>query len=236
MGCTLAEAALEVWQGNLEAVQKHSPSQRHLKGRLEPWPSLEGLHWSAYLEAFVNSLRSIANCTMTIDRASFEELMSRGFSYEESTYTREPHGIGLIVTLKNSDVIRTTFCPWHTEHFFKYATLNIVRRGLSDGADADIQCFNGMTPLHMVIKNPCSDTLEVIRTLLNAGANIDATDEWGKTPLHYAINSSYSTIVEVLIDAGANIQIEYLGSTPLHYARVCHNSDAERLLLEAGAT
>ena len=45
---------------------------------------------------------------------------------------------------------------------------------------------------------------EVARTLKRETAGIDSTDEYGNTPLHIAFSMGNSSLIKILIDAGAD--------------------------------
>ncbi|MBA3953931.1 ankyrin repeat domain-containing protein [Candidatus Dependentiae bacterium] len=64
------------------------------------------------------------------------------------------------------------------------------------------------TPLHLVVSlepNP-QDTfpLKVARMLITAGANINVPNKIGRTPLHLAVRSADMTMIDLLMEAGAN--------------------------------
>jgi ankyrin repeat protein len=59
----------------------------------------------------------------------------------------------------------------------------------------------------------------------------------GDTPLHWPSHNNFANIVELLLDAGADIEAEennWIGGTPLHWASE-HAPDCVRLLLDRGA-
>lgn len=95
-----------------------------------------------------------------------------------------------------------------------------------------------------------ADDPEALRRLIASGADIEACDEWDCTPLFYAILEGNLDALEVLIQAGANVNAvagepgrTILASPPLNLAMQCaHLMDCEKYtpivkrLEAAGAT
>jgi len=80
--------------------------------------------------------------------------------------------------------------------------------------------------------------LNLVSDLIALGSNIDSHDEEddGKTPLHMTIENGQIEITKMLIDAGAdlNVQDEY-GITPIHWAVLHGDEDVLRMLIELKA-
>lgn len=94
-----------------------------------------------------------------------------------------------------------------TDDAFRFAAyegkLEVVRQAIEAGnnvnaADAERQ----LTPLHMAAFNGHA---EVIQLLLAHGGQLDAKDVEGKTPLLHACTGPFVEAVELLIEAGADI-------------------------------
>lgn len=83
--------------------------------------------------------------------------------------------------------------------------LTAVQALLQKKADSNAKDINGWTPLHYAAKYNCSD--EITRNLIGNGAWIDILDYQGKSPLYIAAQFHHITIVEMLIDAGADVTI-----------------------------
>ena len=79
--------------------------------------------------------------------------------------------------------------------------------------------------------------LNLVSDLIVLGANLDWQDEkWGWTPLHWAARAGKIEIVRMLIDAGANVNVQTNGgSTPLHEAVRYGSVEIVRMLIDAGA-
>ena len=57
-----------------------------------------------------------------------------------------------------------------------------------------------------------------VRQLVSLGADVNATNMFGKSSLHAAASKGHSSIVPLLVQAGALVQSDVLGMTPLHEA------------------
>ena len=95
---------------------------------------------------------------------------------------------------------------------------------LSYGADPNIRCDNGRTPLHIAVQH---NYLNVIIALIESGKiDIDGKDGYGETALREALHRGYINIVLLLLEYGAdpNIQCD-IGCTLLHFYTHCiHNN------------
>lgn len=70
----------------------------------------------------------------------------------------------------------------------------------------------------------------------NRNGDVNATDTRGWTPLQYACDYGQTTIVEILIQYGVDVdKANRDGHTPLHLATRAGHPAIVRLLLEAGA-
>ena len=65
-----------------------------------------------------------------------------------------------------------------------------------------------MSPLHIAAMNPEEITLEPLKYLITKGANVNQKDETGNTPLFTAYGFKNKVSVELLIKAGADINIK----------------------------
>lgn len=95
---------------------------------------------------------------------------------------------------------------------------------LQHGAAPNLRADDNASALHWACR--CGN-LQIVDMLLEAGADVnvrrstDRNDE-GPTPIHMALSNqqceSRNEIVRKLIDAGASLDIEFLGRTVLQYA------------------
>jgi len=80
--------------------------------------------------------------------------------------------------------------------------------------------------------------LNLVNDLIALGANLDWQDEFGWTALIKAVRFGESGIVQMLIGAGADVNVQNdNGQTPLHVAAFIHmgKTDIARMLIDAGA-
>ena len=79
---------------------------------------------------------------------------------------------------------------------------------------------------------------KMIKHLIEFGVDVNARDHYGNTPLHYAARLKNSEIMEMLLNAHAEVDpINKDGLTPLHLmlTKKPHNLQAIELLLSHGA-
>ena len=109
---------------------------------------------------------------------------------------------------------------------------DVVLNLLEQGADVNYEDSDGQTPLSNAVLNGNAD---IASLLLEKGADIDVLYE-GKPLLFCAIEKDDKSLVEVLIENGADIEYEDKNEyTPLFYATCNDKIDMVSLLLEKGA-
>ena len=81
--------------------------------------------------------------------------------------------------------------------------------------------------------------LNLVRDLIALGANVDWQDEdnYNYTPLHLAVREKSVEITRMLIDAGADLDVQdtWGSDTPLHDAAFFGRVEIARMLIDAGA-
>jgi ankyrin repeat protein len=112
------------------------------------------------------------------------------------------------------------------------ADVPLMRELLALGADPFLPNANKTTPLMAAAglgtANPLeeagteSEALDAVKVLLDLGADIDAVDDKGDTAMHGAAYGNFPTIVQLLADRGASVNIwkrpDTEGRTPLFIA------------------
>ena len=73
---------------------------------------------------------------------------------------------------------------------------------LDNGADINIQCWQGNTILMGIIR-PEKEILDVVKWLVSKGADVNIKNDEGKTALAIALEEGGYDIAEFLIDNGA---------------------------------
>ncbi|KAF4046853.1 Ankyrin repeat [Phytophthora infestans] len=101
-------------------------------------------------------------------------------------------------------------------------------------ARVEVTALNGYAPLHLAAKH---GQVDIVSSLLSARAKCDfPVKNTTTTALLLACMAGHSSIVEQLLDAGADPQVEDAdGNTPLHFTSRDGNYRATYLLLTAGA-
>ncbi|XP_071572548.1 uncharacterized protein [Temnothorax nylanderi] len=118
--------------------------------------------------------------------------------------------------------------------------IQVVKRLLKDGADANDKDIDGRTPLHYAVN---SGRASVVNFLLENGADVIQVTNKGNTPLHTATSKGYKEIVEVLLQHVShdklnnfiNVKTATSGATSLHVAAKNGFLDITKSLLERGA-
>lgn len=114
----------------------------------------------------------------------------------------------------------------------------LVNRYLMQGWDVNVYYQDKLTALHAVIRKKNEP---MVNQLLADGADIEAlySDSFfgSITPLMLAISSEANTIVSLLIERSAQIDVasKIQNMTPLHIAIWCRNYKAAEILLQHGA-
>ena len=77
----------------------------------------------------------------------------------------------------------------------------------------------------------------MVELLLKHGADPNATCGIGQdTALHKAVQDGHTRVIEILVDAGADINAQdKWGATPLDRALMCEHSDVAAILRRHGA-
>ena len=121
-----------------------------------------------------------------------------------------------------------------------------ARRGDLDGVRAALAAGEPVDARHPESGNTAlaeaassrAGTPELVRLLLDAGADPNGGDKWGVTPLRSVSNLSDETavaILDLLVEAGADVNLESRHVTPLAWARTKNNDAVANALIRHGA-
>ncbi|KAH8856448.1 Ankyrin repeat and death domain-containing protein 1A [Schistosoma japonicum] len=98
------------------------------------------------------------------------------------------------------------------------------------------KCNSGRTALHHVSKNGHIDALNYLLSIAPLKMKINGLDNFGCTALHLACENNQQHCVRLLLEAGANPEIQSENKqTPLHYAVSQDKLEAVEALLFCGA-
>ncbi|CAM8987042.1 unnamed protein product [Rhodiola kirilowii] len=116
-------------------------------------------------------------------------------------------------------------------HSAAIGNVELLRLFLLKGIDVDAQSDSG-TPLIWAAGH---DQHDAVRVLLEHHANPNAETDDNITPLISAVAAGSLACVELLIEAGANVNVIAGGATPLHIAADSGNLEIINCLVKAGA-
>ena len=111
--------------------------------------------------------------------------------------------------------------------------LEVVKMLVRAGADVSVTDNKGHTCLTIAADNGHTETVRSLLCLPEADVN--QSDINGLTSLNHAVTQKHSDVVQVLIDAGADVEANNIGLTPLHRACKCGALEIVQMLVEAGA-
>lgn len=134
--------------------------------------------------------------------------------------------------------------PHQTELFIAARENNCERmvQLLNEGHDVQASDKNGWTLLHWAA---AADASEAAQVLIQRGALVDGQTVgevdfngrvWvGSTPMHVAANFGFLKVAQVLLHAGANVELcDCTGGTPLHSSAYWGTGDVAQALIEHG--
>ncbi|XP_078405631.1 putative palmitoyltransferase ZDHHC13 [Cetorhinus maximus] len=149
--------------------------------------------------------------------------------------TRQGHLSMVVLLLKcGADptlVDREGFTCLHLAVQFQH--MPIIAYLVAKGQDVDTPDMNGQTPLMMGASRIIGP--EPTRFLTKLNASVNAVDKVHRnTPLHWAVISGNVAALNVLLDAGANVEVKNaMGETPLGLAQQNRNPWIIHCLLDA---
>jgi hypothetical protein len=79
--------------------------------------------------------------------------------------------------------------------------------------------------------------LAQVKALLDKGASVNSKTPYGQTPLFFACDRGYTDIVKLLVDRGADVNVEdtFYHANPISWAARKNHNDIVLLLLDHGA-
>ncbi|KAL4647403.1 hypothetical protein GN956_G7943 [Arapaima gigas] len=112
-----------------------------------------------------------------------------------------------------------------------------IRALLYGGASPELQERGGNTPLHLAVREARMDCVRELTSGSRSPDHLRVTNYSGVSVLHLAVQKGNENIVQMLLDAGADVNQRDLssGRSPLHWAVESQNPWVVRQLLQAGA-
>lgn len=96
--------------------------------------------------------------------------------------------------------------------------------------------YNEMSLVDHVKNGHVDEVKMCLKEYKNIRKILNKLDDCGLGLIHWAADSGHERLLEVLLEAGANInQIDVEGQTPLHYAANCGHFNCVKFLLDNGA-
>lgn len=129
---------------------------------------------------------------------------------------------GLVNDLISNDMLIQVFAHIRTAD---------AARAIMDGAQLDpnvgVDTASGETPLICLTSAP-----EVAHVLISLGADVNSTTESGRTPLHDAVWRRNPAMVQLLVDAGADVHAVWpaTGETPMQVAEANGYAELIRIM------
>lgn len=116
------------------------------------------------------------------------------------------------------------------------ACIAVVEVLLKYNADPNLRADDNSSALHWASRK---GSLEIVNMLVAAGADLNVrrqTDRDGDGPaaIHMALGESHDDVAIALIEAGASVDIEYMGRSVLRYAEWCERVSVVNYLCRIG--
>lgn len=97
-------------------------------------------------------------------------------------------------------------------HAAAWGSNDVCQMLMRHGADVNAADITGNTPLHAAVEKGRDDIVEtlvhdMLFGLLNLDINVDAKNDYEETPLQNAVHHGDTTIIKILLDAGANKEL-----------------------------
>ncbi|ARF02652.1 SWPV1-036 [Shearwaterpox virus] len=156
-----------------------------------------------------NALDDISIVEMLLNYGADINLLDvdSGMSPLHEAVERNLYDVVKLLLSKGANInIRSSIVGYTPVHLaVKQGRLKILKLLLEYGADVNLRSLiYGYTPLHLAVKME-TDNIEIINCIILYNSDIDIVDDYERTPLHYAVLKQDTTLIDLLIKNGANI-------------------------------
>ena len=138
---------------------------------------------------------------------------------------------------KDDEICLQDMMEWCSDSFIHYACRNglskVVKELIACKADLNVFDEEKFTPLHWTA---FEGNTELTKELIENGAEIDAADgTWGSSPLLFAAQAGWKEVIQILLNAGANINFKSeSGYDAIYFATEGEHTNIVKLLIECG--
>ena len=166
--------------------------------------------WKGNVEAINVLLNAEANPNITDNNGATWIHYAVAGDYSKATLLKIiEHGANVDVTRKRNITALMIAC--------KMGNADAINVLLKVGADPHIRDIDGATWIHYAVGGDCSK--ETIQTIIDHGADVNTTNKQCVTALMVACQKRNIEAIDVLLNAGANVNVvDVIGETCLHAA------------------
>jgi ankyrin repeat protein len=103
------------------------------------------------------------------------------------------------------------------------------------GKGADVEKVGGRYARTALMEAAGTGNTVIMKQLVEKGADINAMDHEGATPIFFACMYGHVEAVRLLIELGADVNVEAVNRTPMRLAKTNGHTEVVQILKDAGA-
>ena len=174
---------------------------------------------SNFAQAFANAIHQAENIIFDMTKRHFLQVLNIAIERKDEDFSKINDQIFQYVLKYSVGVVGTNGLKNNNQFMTP-----IVKQWINE------KDLKGSTLLHHTASK---NVFVIAQMLINADANPNNKDSYHRNPLYEATCSDATEVAQILIDAGADINIK--GWNPLHVAATKNNTKLIQMLLAAGA-